>query len=87
MEDRVWRAYGLLKYARTITSNDAMTYISDLRLGVDLEIIPDIPRSSIMELIITTRPAFLNKLNGEELNPQQRDVYRATLIRERLKTI
>lgn len=84
MEDRVWRAYGLLKHARTITSNDAMTYLSDLRLGVDLEIIPDIPRGLIMELIIMTRPAFLNKLKGQELNPQQRDVYRATLIRERL---
>lgn len=87
IEDRVWRAYGLLKYARTMASSDAMALLSDLRLGVDLGIIPDIPAGLIMELIIMTRPAFLNKLKGTELNPYQRDIYRATLIRERLNSL
>ncbi|SHE82299.1 protein arginine kinase [Desulforamulus putei] len=87
IEDRVWRAYGLLKYARAMTSNDAMTLLSDLRLGVDMGIIPDIPAGLIMELIVMTRPAFLNKLKGTELNPYQRDLYRATLIRERLNSL
>ncbi|AQS57930.1 protein arginine kinase [Desulforamulus ferrireducens] len=87
IEDRVWRAYGLLKYARTITSMDAMNLLSDLRLGVDLNIIPNIPRGLVMELIVMTRPAFLNKLKGEELNPAQRDIYRATLIREKLNSL
>lgn len=87
IEDQVWRAYGLLKYARTMASSDAMALLSDLRLGVDLGIIPDIPAGLIMELIIMTRPAFLNKLKGTELNPYQRDIYRATLIRERLNSL
>lgn len=87
MEDRAWRAYGLLKYARTMTSTDAMTLLSDLRMGVDLAIIPDIPPGLIMELIVMTRPAFLTKLKGEELSPQSRDIYRATLIRDRVGSI
>ncbi|RYD03181.1 hypothetical protein N752_20300 [Desulforamulus aquiferis] len=43
IEDRVWRAYGLLNYARIMSSTDAMALLSDLRLGVDLEIIPGVP--------------------------------------------
>ncbi|MEG6523931.1 protein arginine kinase [Desulfotomaculum sp. 1211_IL3151] len=87
IEDKVWRAYGLLKYARNLTSNETMTLMSDLRLGVELGIIPDIPPGLIMELIIMSRPAFLNKLKGSDLNPQQRDTFRATLIRDRLNTL
>ncbi len=84
IEDRVWRAYGLLSHARLMTSIDAMALLSDLRLGVDLGIISIVPPGLIMELMIMTRPAFLNKLNGKEINPHQRDIYRAKLIRERL---
>ena len=87
IEDRVWRAYGLLKYARSITSTDTMNLLSDLRLGVDLNIIPNIPRGLIMELIVMTRPAFLNKLKGEDLNSAQRDIFRATLIREKINSL
>lgn len=87
IEDRVWRAYGILKHARTMTSSEVMTLLSDLRLGADLEIIPGIPPGLVMELIVMTRPAFLNKLQGKEISPNQRDIYRATLIRERINSL
>lgn len=87
IEDRVWRAYGLLHYARIMTSIDAMALLSDLRLGVDLEIIPIVPPGQITELMIMTRPAFLNKLKGKELNQYQKDIYRAEVIRERLNSL
>ncbi|GAB6178940.1 protein arginine kinase [Desulfotomaculum defluvii] len=87
IEDKVWRAYGLLKYARILTSNETMSLLSNLRLGVDLGILPNIPPGLIMELIIMSRPAFLSKLKGTDLNTYQRDTYRATLIRERLNVL
>ncbi|ABO48728.1 ATP:guanido phosphotransferase [Desulforamulus reducens MI-1] len=87
IEDKVWRAYGLLKYARTMTSNETMTLLSDMRLGVDLGVITGIPPGIIMELIILSRPAFLSKVKGADLNPYQRDIFRATLIRERLNSL
>ncbi|RYD03182.1 hypothetical protein N752_20305 [Desulforamulus aquiferis] len=37
--------------------------------------------------MILTRPAFLNKLKGAELNQYQRDVYRAEMIRKRLNSL
>lgn len=84
IEDRVGRAYGLLKHARIITSDEALKFFSDLRLGVNLEMIRDIPDHSITEMMIMTRPAFLMKNAGRELSPFERDVQRAELIRNKM---
>ena len=37
-----------------------------------------------MNLIIMTQPGFLQKYAGGPLKPEERDIKRATLIRERL---
>ncbi len=39
---------------------------------------------TINELFIVTQPAHLQKLAGKELKPEERDVFRADLIRSRL---
>src|SRR5690606_40205042 len=36
LEDRVYRSYGILANARVIDSKEAMSRLSDVRLGVDL---------------------------------------------------
>jgi protein arginine kinase len=82
VEDRVYRAYGTLRYARVLTAEEAMRLISDLRLGVDLKIITGINPSQLNELMIKIRPAFLYKINGKELPAPQRYAFRAALIRE-----
>jgi len=84
IEDRVGRAWGLLKHARIMTSEEAMRLFSDLRLGKDLNIIDTIPGHLITELMIATRPAFLLKIVGKELSSFERDVKRAELIRLKL---
>ncbi|MCL6476789.1 MAG: protein arginine kinase [Peptococcaceae bacterium] len=84
IEDRVGRAYGLLKHARIMSSEEAVRLLSDLRLGVSLKIIDYIPASVITELMVAIRPAFLVKRAGKELSALSRDVIRAGLIRETL---
>ncbi len=34
IEDKVWRAYGLLRYARSLSFEEAMNLLSGVRLGV-----------------------------------------------------
>lgn len=85
LEDRVCRAYGALRHARVISSEEALRLLSDVRLGIDLGVIQGVPRRLVTELIVMTRPAFLVKLAGRDLPPFPRDVYRAQLIREKLK--
>ncbi|MBI1976805.1 MAG: protein arginine kinase [Candidatus Omnitrophica bacterium] len=84
LEDRVWRAYGVLRAAHIITSNETIDLLSTVRLGVDLGIIKEIDRLAVNELFIATQPAHLQKMEGKELTPPERDVKRAAIIRARL---
>lgn len=84
LEDRIWRSYGTLMNAHIITSNETVELLSMLRLGQDLGIIKDLERFLINELFILTQPAHLQKIEKKKLSPQERDVKRADLIREKL---
>lgn len=83
--DRVSRAYGTLKSAHIITSNETVTLLSAIRLGVDMGIVKNMDRRMVNELFILTQPAHLQKLEGKALNANERDIKRADLIREKLK--
>lgn len=85
LEDRVCRAYGLLGNARIMSSEEAMRLLSDVRLGIDLGLLPNLAPRALNELLVVTRPGFLHKLANQELTPFERDLKRASLIRERLR--
>lgn len=85
LEDKIWRAYGILKNARFISSDETMELLSMVRLGVDAGLIKDIERSLINELFVLTQPAHLQKMEHKKLTPAQRDSKRAQLIREKIK--
>ncbi len=85
LSDRVWRAYGLLRYARSISGQEALAKLSEVRLGIDLGIINEAPASIFNELLVTTRPNYLQKLAGARQDePIERDRLRALIIREKL---
>ena len=56
-----------------------------LGLGIDMGYIKDISRNILNELMILIQPGFLQQYAGGPLRPNERDIRRATLIRERLK--
>ncbi len=85
LEDRVNRSFGILKSAYIISSQETVELMSMLRLGSDLGMIKNIGRRTVNELFIITQPAHLQKLENRKLTQQERDVRRASLIRERLK--
>ncbi|MBM7694328.1 protein arginine kinase [Peribacillus deserti] len=84
LEDRVFRSYGILSNARVIETKEAAKCLSDLRLGIDLGYIKNISKTILNELMILTQPGFLQQYAGGPLNPDERDIRRAALIRERL---
>ncbi|WP_101847085.1 protein arginine kinase [Halobacillus sp. Marseille-P3879] len=85
IEDRVFRSYGVLKHSRIIESKEAANCLSDLRLGIDLGFIDHIPKTILNELMVLTQPGFLQQYAKETLSPAERDIRRASLIRERLQ--
>ncbi|WP_456277109.1 protein arginine kinase [Bacillus sp. AK128] len=84
LEDRVHRSYGILAHSRIIESKEAARCLSDVRLGIDLGFINNVSSNILNELMILTQPGFLQQYAGGPLRPAERDIRRATLIRERL---
>jgi len=84
LEDRIWRAYGTLKSAYILSSEETIELLSVVRLGSDLGIIKDVNPGLVNELFIIIQPAHLQKIEGKKLNVAERDRKRANLIRKRL---
>ncbi len=84
LEDRVWRAFGILEHARTMSSSEANDLLSMARLGADLGLMNGLDRVAINELFLFSQPAHLQKAEGKVLSARERDAKRAELIRERL---
>ena len=84
LDDRVSRALGMLRHARTIGSEETMLLLSAVRLGVNLGLVRDLPIGRVNELFILTQPAHLQKINRRALDRDKRNVARAEFIRTRL---
>ncbi len=84
LHDQVSRAYGVLKTAQTISSEETMLLLSSVRMGINLGLIDDLSIAVVNELFIQTQPAFLQKLGGKELGVEERNIARATYLRNKL---
>ncbi len=85
--DQVGRAFGVLTNAHTISSKEALNLLSLLRMGVDLELFPTSARGLVDELFILSQPAHVQKAAERKLTAEERDSFRADLIRQRLKDL
>ena len=83
--NHVGRAYGTLRHAYIINSEEALESLSALRLGVDLGMFSSIDLHTVNELFIIIHPAHLQKYAGKEIDSKERDVFRASMVREKLK--
>ena len=84
LEDKVWRAFGLLRYARTLSFDETMNLLSGVRLGVGLKLIPNVGLYTLNRLLIFTRPAHLAALQGRALSESEIPVQRAAYVRRLL---
>ncbi len=84
LEDMVFRSYGILSNAYIISSEEAMVHLSNVRLGLDMGLLRNVNIRKLNELLVEIRPAFLQKLAGEEIDAFRRDFKRAEIIRNAL---
>ena len=84
LHDQIARAYGILRSARTISSEETMHLLSSVRMGVNLGLIEDLEIGTVNELFIHTQPAHLQKLRRQVLESAERNSARATYLRQRL---
>lgn len=85
VKDHVSRSFGTLANAHVMTSSEALNLLSTIRLGLDLDLVAGFSRQDLDKLFISTQPAHLQKIEKKELDPAQRDVLRAELLRSFMK--
>jgi protein arginine kinase len=84
LHDQVSRAYGILSSAQTITSEETMHLLSSVRMGINLGLVDGLGIPTVNELFIQTQPAHLQKLRHETLESAERNIARASYLRQRL---
>ena len=85
-EDKIWRAYGLLRYARNLTYEELMNLLSGVRLGVSLKLLPRLQVYTLNKIMIFSQAAHLDQAAGRELSPPERHAHRAEYVRRVLGT-
>ena len=83
VKDRIFRSYGILRYAMQMDASEWMQHWSNLRLGVSLRLL-SLPLSTLDELLSTAQDAHA-KLYRAQTNPLlTTDQARAAIIRDAL---
>ncbi len=93
IDDKIHRAAATLRSARRMPSEEMMALLSMLRLGINLRRVDDVDLKVVNELFLMGQPAHLQKIhalrpgaavNRTEMTSEERDVFRAELLRQRL---
>lgn len=84
MEDRVFRALGTFLNARIMSYEESLLLMNDIRLGVYSGMIRNFGIRTMNELLVSIKPAALQKFKEKPLTPAERDVARAEIIRDKM---
>lgn len=85
LEDTIYRSYGLLTNCRKITLEETEKLLSNVKIGTDLGILPELTDSKIQKMYLYTKPANMQKYLGEQYEAFERDIKRAEVIKNIIK--
>ena len=85
LEDTVWRAWALLRHARTLSFEEALSLLSGVRLGVAMQILPDVPLYTLNRLLVATQSAHVAQAEDVTLDDPALPQHRAALVRRMLE--
>ncbi|MFT3788631.1 MAG: protein arginine kinase [Tepidisphaeraceae bacterium] len=84
LDDKIFRALGILRTARMLASEEVLYLLSHLRMGVNLSRIKGVDINTINELFLMTQQAHLQRRLGKKLESDARRTERATFVRMKL---
>ncbi len=70
IEDRVNRAYGILRYAKKLSRDEAMMHLSDVMMGTSMGLLQDIP-ANLPQLMCSIQPGHLQFSRRDSLPQEQ----------------
>jgi protein arginine kinase len=87
VEDRVFRAWGLLTWCRYLTHREALEALSALRMGVSLGLIASVDASTITALLFLSQKSHIQRVlqsHADAADGKLIDYTRAKIIRDAL---
>jgi protein arginine kinase len=81
IEDKVWRAYGILKYCRKVNLQEVMSLTSAVRLGLCLGMTDNISVAGLNRMVFLSQSAHLQKRAGRRMAAEEREIARADMVR------
>jgi protein arginine kinase len=82
IEDKLWRAYGTLRHARTLPAEEAMTLLSGVRLAAGLNLVSGLSVYTLNKLLIFSQAAHLSQAAGRALTDGEANLARARYVRQ-----
>ena len=85
-EDSICRSYGILRYAKKLSSREFIKLWSDVRFGVESGVIRDIDGVNLTKLLVEVMPAHIVEKYGsaENSGTSFRDIKRAEIVKSYL---
>jgi protein arginine kinase len=84
LQDKIYRAQGTLRCARSISAEEVVSLASAVRFGISLDLEGLCPLHALNEVLILSQPGHLARLAGESLADDQRRQLRADIVRKAL---
>lgn len=84
LEDKIMRSYGILRYARTLNSEEALERLSDVRFGIFAGLITGLDETDINEMMLQIQPGSLQKYSGRTLGADEMESVRASYVRNHI---
>lgn len=85
IEDKVWRAYGLLRHARSLAFDEMMNLLSGVRLGLSLKLLSKPSVYVLNRTMVFAQNAHLEDAGEGSLSTVELDIQRANYVRSALR--
>lgn len=84
IEDKLWRAYGTLRYARSLGAEEALNLLSGVRLAVGMFLLGGLSVYTLNKLLVFSQTAHLSLVEGRPLTEVEANLARARYVRSAL---
>lgn len=82
MEDKIYRSFGILKYAKKINIKEAMLHLSNIRLGIEMGLIDNINYETITKLMMDIQPYTIQNRNFDINDKSDIEIIRSNILKD-----
>lgn len=85
LEDKIYRSLGILKNAVLLDENECLKLLSNVRMGIEMELIKDTDINLLDSLIVDTQMATIRRIYSKDMSKKDENVKRAEYVKEKLR--